>query len=708
MDKRAIDIFSSRGPFIPKFTPLRKHDTLNNSQLPNNRAMITPAAPLKQGIPSITSVQKSEPRQPLPIVATKDMKKPLMSQKGIENLIGSSLTKEEKRDEDGKLKSAYVSPKAGQEGYIAPTAFDKIGNFVSNTKRDSAYVGEIPISRHKELTSSAGEDAYGDDVIRVNRPMTSLSEMKNPDLNTDGGMLTVQDFQNATPEQAQRVINYQENQEVHPFTSPLIAAETIKNVNSTIANLRKDTADDPTTSEDDSEVTYTTPLGEKFTAEERVAYVTLKDGTAITASDYDQMLKQLDKKEGIDVARLPDGTIFTKEDLMKAVEWGDSDHLMLENGAVYSRDELLNAELVGMHTPDGTQVMLADLPRTDEEFKEAWTLRSPSGDTILMYADGTVPEELNGTLMSNQDEDRGFLNMKVDDPRAPWQDKAGNNVFSALWAPFTGEDYKYDISNSAIDEILPWLTDATLQSLPYFIPYYNYVTAAAEAMPYMYGLDGSTYTAPGKSTLDRLSNLGEAGTYADDDITLSQAVGGITAPPIDAFAERFGGSAIGGSGFKILNKTKPGKVLGSALWEGLEELASAPSQLLTEDGLLHYGMEKHYNPETGEFEYDMSSAGGFLSGPALSSYADNFLAGTALGGALESVKTGASSVRARTPLRRKPSSRPDALVSSPLYRNGMSMRDFLEENGLGDMSEEMLERLAREGHLDISYEDGDF
>ena len=304
--------------------------------------------------------------------------------------------------------------------------------------------------------------------------------------------------------------------------------------------------------------------------------------------------------------RLPDGSIVTKEQFENYT--GDAaGNIVIDVGngksiRVSQQDYLaskpFSAEL-GM-----------ELPAKPEAFDSmVYEYRAPDGVTVISRADGSVPESSRGKI-SQRETDGGFLNLGIDNPRAPWQDASGNSFWEG----------DFDSSTSAWSEAVPWLVDAALSSAPYFVPGYRWASTAATAMPYLAGIDGSTRRSDG--------------TYSDDGISLGQSVGGVSAPIVDALAERLPGSDSLFGGYKWFGDSAIAKIGASAVGEGIEEVIGSPFQQLEEDGFENYGREKHIDENTGQFVYAPKGTTRFLDQPLLKSAGDNFLSGAAVGGVL--------------------------------------------------------------------------
>ena len=373
-----------------------------------------------------------------------------------------------------------------------------------------------------------------------------------------------------------------------------------KDLYSRWTNTRRALADDQTTTEDDPEIEYTVRgTDQTFGVDDRRLFIRLKDGQVVDSEEI--------KPDNLTELAYTDksGRIITTEDLEAASETADPNVVLLPDGQPISRDEIATLDIYVWKTPSGKVVYEEDLPTTAEEMESMLdSIRAPDGETILVNGDGSVPEELVGNIESSQADQRGFLNMGVLNPRAPWEDKAGNTAFF---------DEEYEWSPGNLSEVAPWMTDAILSTLPYLHPATAAVATVGEMTPYLYGLDGSSYKPDYTKFADHTTGTFER----NEDLTRGQALGGISAPIVYLLAERLfsGGKAIGiadeGKLAQLISKhlgtgkrAKLAQGTVSAGREGFEEILAEPFQRLQEEGWSTYARPRSYNELTGEVVVD--------------------------------------------------------------------------------------------------------
>lgn len=421
-----------------------------------------------------------------------------------------------------------------------------------------------------------------------------------------------------------------------------------------LRELRQNIVDDPTTTEDDETVKYRYGVdGEWFEPDERKIYLKLKNGEVFESSEiapenlieaaYTNSNGDVIAAEDLEGATHPDDSwVLVPEGTPLAVEkdgdWYYSPTIELRDGTRMPASYLDDLVPSVFQTPDGRHVSVDDFPTTPEEIDESlYEIRTPDGLTVLVNSDGTVPEGVSENLESRQSTGRMplLMNMGIDNPRGFWEDRAGNT----MW----GGDY--DIRRNTFTEFVPKTVDMLLSSVPYFNPYSALPVTAGEMSPYLAGIDGNSYQP------DYSKNFftgATTGTFGTDQINRAQQLGGVMSPIVNLVAERIGsgGRAIGinESGKlaqlveKYLGSGKRAGVANAILSggrEGMEEVLSAPWEMLSEGGFDEYAMPKYYNEVTGEFDFDPN-------GSRLKEFRDglagNFMEGASMGTTLSALR----------------------------------------------------------------------
>lgn len=415
----------------------------------------------------------------------------------------------------------------------------------------------------------------------------------------------------------------------------------VKDINARLAGLRTDLVDNPHDAEDDPTIEYELPNGTKFTEDERVAYFKLKDGTVaaedeITDAFDNPVAYQLPSGERVPAASLqsyqgddwevisPDDPRASEAKLYEDGQYwyANSIKVSLPGGRTVTvkRSDFEKASPV-FELADGTPISADSIPQNEDEWAQAfYQYRAPNRMTVIMNADGSVPDALENKIYT-QEVGGGLKSalLGVARPRLPWQDKAGNYMWD--------EDFSVrHLSNPM--EWTPALVDSLLQSAPYFVPKYNYLSGAAEVMPYTYGVDSASYQPAGRW----LGNIGQIGTYGDSEhLNNSQLLGGSMAAVANAALERVGGVGLGakaGRGFI------PKPVM-SAVREGMEEVGSYPFERLEQQGIDNYVYPQSFSGTSGEPQYDTDSTFWERAGDFTSGAGNNFLMGAWMGLGME-------------------------------------------------------------------------
>lgn len=397
------------------------------------------------------------------------------------------------------------------------------------------------------------------------------------------------------------------------FVAPtLTALEVVNDANTRLGGARRDFTHDPENPDDLPEYQYTLPNGNKFTSAEKQPYFRVGD-QILSNEDIGKVRFSPEGMEILD-PKSPDARLR---------EFGGRRDGETKDGQPFTA---LNYEL-----PDGTLIPL-------EEYKPEWVYDAFPDGTVARYADGRPTPEFDGIRKTEINTDwRGPR-----DPRAPWQDSAGN-------VPFFDDDW--DAGDLAPKETLPWLVDMNLQSAPYYVPKYRVAAAAGASAPYLTGYEGKSYEPTGRGFENFLTGLGE-GTYSDKTMTNAQRVGGTAAPIVDSYMERLSGKAIGGDVGKafgpkfegtalgrFLSGNPAGRVIGDAAVEGLEEIPASILDMLEQDSVANYARPQSYNSKTGEMEYDLTAPrGSGLPQAMVESWASGAVLGGTMGAGKETLR----------------------------------------------------------------------
>jgi hypothetical protein len=185
---------------------------------------------------------------------------------------------------------------------------------------------------------------------------------------------------------------------------------------------------------------FETPDGKtKFTTQntarskdQRIRYYRMKDGTIVEAGDYKKTFTNPDGSPTEPISRkLPNGRILTPELLeSRQTTRNLEDYVVvaptdprakgltkqadgryyypiayeLADGSRLTEDEYMKSTATGWLLPDGRTLALEAMPQTEAEWKEAfYQYRAPDRTTVVMNADGSVPEDMQRAHMEQLD-----------------------------------------------------------------------------------------------------------------------------------------------------------------------------------------------------------------------------------------------------------------------------------------------------------------
>lgn len=366
-----------------------------------------------------------------------------------------------------------------------------------------------------------------------------------------------------------------------------------------------------------AETHFIAPDGTKFTEDEAVTTFKLKNGQTVERKRLERAFEEQNQKikvgdDYLSVSSISDAPVVGGKYLRLKNQNGKLVKVPISEVTKKIRGE----EIYGTYAP-GVFIPPEAMYDSSTDWDRVSEVRTPDGKTVVRRGDGKVPAGDAGTVGYEQSTGRGPLGLGVYDPRAPWTDKAGNVIGSK----------KFNPKLWAIDEALPWLIDATLQSAPYIIsPQYGWISALSEALPATYGIDASDYDS-------------ETETYGGGRLTPSKQLGQVGSPVVDMFAEKLpfefiGDKLVGSRNF--LGKGLPSAVLSSAITEGFEETVSPILGNLSEDGYANWSVPKTYNETTGEWEYDTAQMSDKARAKKLlGDMLQQAAAGASVGGAIE-------------------------------------------------------------------------
>jgi hypothetical protein len=273
-------------------------------------------------------------------------------------------------------------------------------------------------------------------------------------------------------------------------------------------------------------------------------------------------------------------------------------------GGIYSEDEIGYAQDLKdgrFRMPDGKVVSV----KPDGTFESISLAYKTLPDGTVTETDGKVPRDLEGRIHRRQT-NAGFLGHE--DPRYPWQDTAGNNpIFDEEWSPkdlTLLRDPTAALSSSA-DLFLasaPYFIpryrymSAAARSLP-AVSGYDTNTYQPEGR----GLENLGAVGLGKYEDRDMTRAQLAGTATEPwidawaEMASGQAIGGIEKSPL--------GRLIPQRLKDTMSNTWYGRIASGVLGEAIEEAPAVLPGALSRDSIENFGREGYWDPETEVWTY---------------------------------------------------------------------------------------------------------